>query len=185
MLSAQFSLWNALLLSLLEKWYFDCQSKTHAPKNSPRLCLLASCQVYHRVVCREKPDVYSRGPKAAGILFFFFLPPRVMRFLPILQSFKVPAVLKVLSLFLSLSLCRDDHGFSPLHWACREGRSNVVDMLIMRGARINVMNRGDDTPLHLASSHGHREIVGKVRLSVNTVSCRQKVPSWFLWSSRL
>uniref|UniRef100_A0A8D3DUD5 Scaffold protein ILK n=1 Tax=Scophthalmus maximus TaxID=52904 RepID=A0A8D3DUD5_SCOMX len=56
----------------------------------------------------------------------------------------------------------DDHGFSPLHWACREGRSSVVDMLIMRGARINVMNRGDDTPLHLASSHGHREIVGKL-----------------------
>uniref|UniRef100_A0A7N6B1K8 Scaffold protein ILK n=1 Tax=Anabas testudineus TaxID=64144 RepID=A0A7N6B1K8_ANATE len=56
----------------------------------------------------------------------------------------------------------DDHGFSPLHWACREGRSNVVDMLIMRGARINVMNRGDDTPLHLAASHGHRDIVGKL-----------------------
>lgn len=47
----------------------------------------------------------------------------------------------------------DDHGFSPLHWACREGRSAVVEMLIMRGARINVMNRGDDTPLHLAASH--------------------------------
>uniref|UniRef100_A0A8C8DYE6 Scaffold protein ILK n=1 Tax=Oryzias sinensis TaxID=183150 RepID=A0A8C8DYE6_9TELE len=56
----------------------------------------------------------------------------------------------------------DDHGFSPLHWACREGRSNVVDMLIMRGARINVMNRGDDTPLHLAASHGHRDIVAKL-----------------------
>uniref|UniRef100_A0AAY4BHJ8 Scaffold protein ILK n=1 Tax=Denticeps clupeoides TaxID=299321 RepID=A0AAY4BHJ8_9TELE len=56
----------------------------------------------------------------------------------------------------------DDHGFSPLHWACREGRANVVDMLIMRGARINVMNRGDDTPLHLASSHGHRDIVSKL-----------------------
>ncbi|WP_163638132.1 ankyrin repeat domain-containing protein, partial [Morganella morganii] len=28
----------------------------------------------------------------------------------------------------------DDHGFSPLHWACREGRSAVVEMLIMRGA---------------------------------------------------
>ncbi|MGH0128547.1 UNVERIFIED_CONTAM: hypothetical protein FKN15_040247 [Acipenser sinensis] len=55
----------------------------------------------------------------------------------------------------------DDHGFSPLHWACREGRCNVVDMLIMRGARINVMNRGDDTPLHLASSHGHHDIVTK------------------------
>jgi ankyrin repeat protein len=35
-------------------------------------------------------------------------------------------------------------------------------MLIMRGARINVMNRGDDTPLHLAASHGHRDIVQKV-----------------------
>lgn len=56
----------------------------------------------------------------------------------------------------------DDHGFSPLHWACREGKSSVVDMLIMRGARINVMNRGDDTPLHLAASHGHRDIVAKV-----------------------
>jgi integrin-linked kinase len=38
----------------------------------------------------------------------------------------------------------------------------VVEMLIMRGARINVMNRGDDTPLHLAASHGHRDIVQKV-----------------------
>lgn len=61
-----------------------------------------------------------------------------------------------------MSCFRDDHGFSPLHWACREGRSGVVDMLIMRGARINVMNRGDDTPLHLAASHGHRDIVAKV-----------------------
>lgn len=65
----------------------------------------------------------------------------------------------------SCVLCfSDDHGFSPLHWACREGRSGVVDMLIMRGARINVMNRGDDTPLHLASSHGHKDIVAKVNI---------------------
>ncbi len=62
----------------------------------------------------------------------------------------------------------DDHGFSPLHWACREGRSGVVDMLIMRGARINVMNRGDDTPLHLAASHGHRDIVAKVHSLLDT-----------------
>uniref|UniRef100_A0A8C2MWV9 Scaffold protein ILK n=1 Tax=Cricetulus griseus TaxID=10029 RepID=A0A8C2MWV9_CRIGR len=62
----------------------------------------------------------------------------------------------------------DDHGFSPLHWACREGRSAVVEMLIMRGARINVMNRGDDTPLHLAASHGHRDIVQKVWANPST-----------------
>lgn len=73
-------------------------------------------------------------------------------------------------------LRRDDHGFSPLHWACREGRSNVVDMLIMRGARINVMNRGDDTPLHLAASHGHRDIVQKVLASRS-----QQAP--YLWQT--
>lgn len=65
----------------------------------------------------------------------------------------------------------DDHGFSPLHWACREGRSGVVDMLIMRGARINVMNRGDDTPLHLAASHGHRDIVAKVNEQTHCPVC--------------
>lgn len=45
-----------------------------------------------------------------------------------------------------------------------------MDMLIMRGARINVMNRGDDTPLHLAASHGHRDILAKVEkaLECNT-----------------
>uniref|UniRef100_A0A8C9AUE8 Scaffold protein ILK n=1 Tax=Prolemur simus TaxID=1328070 RepID=A0A8C9AUE8_PROSS len=71
----------------------------------------------------------------------------------------------------------DDHGFSPLHWACREGRSAVVEMLIMRGARINVMNRGDDTPLHLAASHGHRDIVQKYKVSdINAVNEHGNVP---------
>lgn len=31
-------------------------------------------------------------------------------------------------------------------------------MLIQRGARINATNMGDDTALHLAASHGHRDI---------------------------
>uniref|UniRef100_A0A8V5FVC7 Uncharacterized protein n=1 Tax=Melopsittacus undulatus TaxID=13146 RepID=A0A8V5FVC7_MELUD len=73
----------------------------------------------------------------------------------------------------------DDHGFSPLHWACREGRANVVDMLIMRGARINVMNRGDDTPLHLAASHGHRDIVQKLiqfKADINAVNEHGNTP---------
>ena len=60
-------------------------------------------------------------------------------------------------LFLS-----DDHGFSPMHWASKEGRTNIVDMLIGRGAKINATNMGDDTALHLAAAHGHREIVLKV-----------------------
>lgn len=53
----------------------------------------------------------------------------------------------------------DDHGFSPLHWASKEGNSKIVELLLLRGARVNATNRGDDTPLHLAAAHGHRDIV--------------------------
>ncbi|CAH1119591.1 unnamed protein product [Phaedon cochleariae] len=54
----------------------------------------------------------------------------------------------------------DDHGFSPLHWAAMKGHNKIVEMLLLRGARVSATNRGDDTPLHLAAAHGHREIVG-------------------------
>ena len=37
-------------------------------------------------------------------------------------------------------------------------------MLLSRGARIHTTNMGDDTPLHLAAAHGHREIVNLVRV---------------------
>ncbi|KAF4522686.1 hypothetical protein B566_EDAN010467 [Ephemera danica] len=53
----------------------------------------------------------------------------------------------------------DDHGFSPLHWAAKEGHTKLVEMLMQRGARVGATNRGDDTPLHLAAAHGHRDIV--------------------------
>lgn len=63
----------------------------------------------------------------------------------------------------SFSFIRDDHGFSPLHWAAKEGHTSLVTLLIQRGARVNATNMGDDTPLHLATAHGHREIVLLVR----------------------
>nr|XP_002737935.1 PREDICTED: integrin-linked protein kinase-like [Saccoglossus kowalevskii] len=56
----------------------------------------------------------------------------------------------------------DDHGFSLLHWASMEGRTSIVDMLIQRGAKINITNMGDDTALHLAASHGFRDILLKL-----------------------
>jgi len=58
---------------------------------------------------------------------------------------------------------RDDHQFSPLHWAAKRGHAKIVAMLIERGARVHTTNMGDDTPLHLAAAHGHREIVNMVR----------------------
>ncbi|VUZ51784.1 unnamed protein product [Hymenolepis diminuta] len=53
----------------------------------------------------------------------------------------------------------DEHRFSLLHWAAREGRRALVELLISRGARVNATNLGDDTALHLAAAHGHYEVV--------------------------
>ncbi|XP_063363312.1 integrin-linked protein kinase isoform X1 [Cydia amplana] len=73
----------------------------------------------------------------------------------------------------------DDHDFSPLHWACKEGHQKIVEMLMKRGARINVTNMGDDTPLHLASAHGHRAIVQLLlqnRVDVNFTNAHGNSP---------
>ncbi|UYV82927.1 hypothetical protein LAZ67_22001411 [Cordylochernes scorpioides] len=73
----------------------------------------------------------------------------------------------------------DDHGFSPLHWACKEGRLNIVEMLINRGARINATNMGDDTAIHLAAAHGHREIVNlliKNKATINATNEHGNTP---------
>ncbi|XP_044773419.1 integrin-linked protein kinase-like [Neomonachus schauinslandi] len=72
-----------------------------------------------------------------------------------------------------------DHGFSPLYWACQEGRSAVVEMLIIRGTQINVMNHRDDTTLHLAASHGHRDIVQKLlqyKANINAMNKHGNLP---------
>ncbi|KAL3312751.1 Ankyrin-2 [Cichlidogyrus casuarinus] len=53
----------------------------------------------------------------------------------------------------------DEHGFSLLHWAAREGCSEIAEMLLRQGARVNVTNAGLDTPLHLAAAHGHFKLV--------------------------
>lgn len=73
----------------------------------------------------------------------------------------------------------DDHGFSPLHWACFAGRTTIVDMLLNRGARINATNMGDDTALHLAASHGHLDCVSlllKNKADVNALNEHGNTP---------
>jgi integrin-linked kinase len=60
---------------------------------------------------------------------------------------------------LKILFKRDDHAFSLLHWAAKEGHVSIVDMLLARGTRVNATNMGDDTSLHLAASHGHRQVV--------------------------
>ena len=73
----------------------------------------------------------------------------------------------------------DDHLFSPLHWACREGHSHIVDILLSRGALVNAANMGDDTPLHNAAQMGHLAIVQKLiqqKSNVNVVNEHGNTP---------
>ena len=62
------------------------------------------------------------------------------------------------------NIYRDDHQFSPLHWAAKGGHTKIVEMLMSRGARVHTTNMGDDTPLHLAAAFGNRDILLMVGL---------------------
>jgi ankyrin repeat protein len=53
--------------------------------------------------------------------------------------------------FINQSGTKD--GYSPLHWAAREGHAKVVKMLIARGADISVKGHSGNTPLHLCIQH--------------------------------
>jgi ankyrin repeat protein len=50
--------------------------------------------------------------------------------------------------------CREI-GLTPLHIAALEGKTDVVKLLIERGANINALNGWQQTPLHQATMHGN------------------------------
>ena len=61
-----------------------------------------------------------------------------------------------------VSLCRDQHGFTPMHHAAMHGHSGIMDVFINRGARIDIVNMGGDTLLHIAAAYGKYDIAQKV-----------------------
>ncbi|XP_026221254.1 ankyrin repeat domain-containing protein SOWAHC-like [Anabas testudineus] len=59
---------------------------------------------------------------------------------------------------------------TALHWAAKQGRQEAVDLMIHRGADVNV--RSGYTALHLASIHGHQHLV---RNLVNTYNAKTSI----------
>jgi ankyrin repeat protein len=57
-----------------------------------------------------------------------------------------------------LNLAEDD-GQTPLHLAAEHCHSNVVSLLLRKGAKINIQASDDETPLHLAAQEGCEEVV--------------------------
>ncbi|KAF6841878.1 ankyrin repeat protein, partial [Colletotrichum musicola] len=54
---------------------------------------------------------------------------------------------------------RDCNMQRPLHLAVRNGHTDMVALLIEKGAEVNVKGSFGDTPLHLAAKKGHTDIV--------------------------
>lgn len=58
-------------------------------------------------------------------------------------------------------------GWTPLHEACNLGYYDVAKVLIGAGAEVNTQGLDDDTPLHDASSSGHKDVGFFATLSYN------------------
>ena len=54
----------------------------------------------------------------------------------------------------------DEHGRTLLYLACKSGFSDMVKMLLQKGADINKIQQDGSTPLHAAAYFGHSLVVG-------------------------
>lgn len=54
---------------------------------------------------------------------------------------------------------REDDGLTPLHLAAENCHTNVVALLLDRGAAINTVAKDKATPLHLAAQEGCTDVV--------------------------
>ena len=52
----------------------------------------------------------------------------------------------------------DNIGYTPLHWACYYGHSDIVETLMLAGADETITNNKGQTPAQVAERYGHREL---------------------------
>lgn len=62
---------------------------------------------------------------------------------------------RVLNVILSILYFRK----TALHFACENGSDNIVNLLIAKGADVNVPDEDNISPLYIASSKGHINLV--------------------------
>uniref|UniRef100_A0A8C9Z3M2 Transient receptor potential cation channel, subfamily A, member 1b n=1 Tax=Sander lucioperca TaxID=283035 RepID=A0A8C9Z3M2_SANLU len=65
----------------------------------------------------------------------------------------------------------DDQGNVPLHWAVERNKAESCRALLDLGANPNILNMALMSPLHLAVSHGHNNLVGVRKPKVPVILC--------------
>jgi|GEM_PF-2280733 len=71
----------------------------------------------------------------------------------------LPVVKRLLELGAKTDLAAKECGNLPLHFTCRHGHLEVVQLLIEYGADVNAQSLNGNTALHIAVKYGHEELV--------------------------
>ena len=69
---------------------------------------------------------------------------------------------------------KDAIGESPLRWACVNGNSEVVKILLKRGALVNILNNMYQTPLHASCWNQHSSCVSLLLASGADINFQDK-----------
>uniref|UniRef100_A0A669BZV4 Transient receptor potential cation channel, subfamily A, member 1b n=1 Tax=Oreochromis niloticus TaxID=8128 RepID=A0A669BZV4_ORENI len=77
----------------------------------------------------------------------------------------------------------DEQGNVPLHWAVERNKAESCKALLDLGANPNILNTALLSPLHLAVSHGHSNLVGVRRLILPSLFVLPSHP--FIYPSKL
>ncbi|KAK9867354.1 hypothetical protein WJX84_001740, partial [Apatococcus fuscideae] len=71
------------------------------------------------------------------------------------QAGVIPLVRQLLALPHCDRNAQDADGLTPLHWAASKGAGGILDLLIQKGANVNITSHDGWTPLHEAATNGH------------------------------
>ena len=78
----------------------------------------------------------------------------------------------IVKLFLSYEACDvniiDNNNCNALHYACRNGQSDVVELLLKEHCNVNLKDKWMKTPLFIACEEGHLDIV---KMLINQDNC--------------
>jgi ankyrin repeat protein len=71
--------------------------------------------------------------------------------------------------------CYLQHNITPLHVAAKWGKTNMVSLLLEKGANIESKTRDGLTPLHCAARSGHEQVVDMMLERGAPISSKTKV----------